>query len=115
MRSMLRYIADRNLNTDVRMLYSNKTAADIVFKEELDTIAREHGNIKIDHVLTREPDWKGLKGHVDAEMIREQIPDFAERTFYICGPPAMNEALVKALRELKVAEEQIRLEDFTGY
>lgn len=115
MRSMLRYIADKNLNTDVRMLYSNKTAADIVFREELDKIGAEHRNIKIDHVLTREPEWKGLKGHVDARMIREQIPDYAERTFYICGPPAMNESLKKGLQELKVPEEQIKLEDFTGY
>lgn len=115
MRSMLKFIADRNLKTDVRMLYSNKTVADIVFKDELDAIAREHSNIKVDHVLTREPEWKGLKGHVDASMIREQIPDYAERTFYICGPPAMNEALKKALQDLKVPEAQIRLEDFTGY
>ncbi|CAJ35153.1 ferredoxin--NADP reductase [Methanocella arvoryzae] len=115
MRSMLKYIADKNLKTDVKMLYSNKTAADIVFKDELDAIAREHPNIKISHVLTREPDWKGLKGHVDAKMIREQIPDYSGRTFYICGPPAMNEALSKALRELAVPDEQIRLEDFTGY
>lgn len=115
MRSILRFIADKNLDTDIRMLYSNKTSGDIVFKDELDKIASEHKNIKIDHVLTREPDWEGLKGHVDAKMIKEQIPDYTERTFYICGPPAMNEALSKALLELKVAEKQIKLEDFTGY
>lgn len=115
MRSILKFIADRNLSTDVRMLYSNKTAADIVFKEELDAIAREQRNIRIDHVLTREPEWKGLKGHIDAKMIKQQIPDFAERTFYICGPPAMNETLKKALEELQLPGEKIRLEDFTGY
>lgn len=115
MRSMLRFIADKGLNTDVKMLYSNKTAGDIVFREELDTLVKEHRNSKIEHVLTREQDWKGLKGHVDAKMIGEQIPDFAERVFYICGPPAMNEALKKALLELTVPDEKIKLEDFTGY
>jgi len=115
MRSMLRFIADKNLDTDVHMLYANKTAGDIVFREELDTIAKEHQNIKVEHVLTREPEWKGLKGHIDAPMIREQITDYAERVFYICGPPAMNEALKRALQELNVKEDQIKLEDFTGY
>ncbi|HMK46180.1 MAG TPA: FAD-dependent oxidoreductase, partial [Methanocella sp.] len=93
MRSMLRYIVDRKIDSDIRMLYSNKTAADIVFREELDSIAQEHWNIRIDHVITRDPEWNGLKGHIDASMIKEQIPDFSERVFYICGPPAMNSAL----------------------
>ena len=114
-RSILRFIADKGLNTDVQMLYSNKMAGDIAFREELDALSKEHRNIKIKHVLTREPDWKGLNGHVDAKMIREQIPDYAERVFFICGPPSMNESLKKALQEHKVPDEKIMLEDFTGY
>jgi glycine betaine catabolism B len=115
LRSMLRYIVDKNLPTDVRMLYANKTEADIVFKDELEQMQQQDKNIKIEHVLTRQPDWKGLKGHVNAQMIKEQIPDYRERVFYICGPPSMNAALSKELKALGMLEEKIKLEDFTGY
>jgi ferredoxin-NADP reductase len=115
LRSILRYIVDKNLPTDVKMLYANKTEADIVFRDELDQMQQQDKNIKIEHVLTRAPDWKGLKGHVNAQMIKEQIPDYKERIFYICGPPSMNAALNKELKVLGMTDDEIRLEDFTGY
>jgi ferredoxin-NADP reductase len=113
--SILRYIVDKKLPTDVKMLYANKTEADIVFRDELEEMQRQDSNIKIENVLTREPGWKGLKGHINAQMIKEQIPDYKERVFYICGPPSMNAALSKELRALGVPDDKIKLEDFTGY
>ena len=83
LRSMLRYIVDKKLPTDVKMLYANKTEKDIVFRDELDEMQRSDRNIRIENVLTREPEWKGLKGHINSQMIKEQIPDFRERTFFI--------------------------------
>jgi ferredoxin-NADP reductase len=115
LRSMMRYIVDKKLPTDVKMLYANKAEADIAFRDEIEVMMKSDKNIMVRNVLSREPEWKELKGHIDGHMIREQIPDFAERTFYICGPPSMNEALKKALKELDVPDEKIRLEQFTGY
>jgi glycine betaine catabolism B len=115
LRSILRYIVDRKLPTDVKMLYANKTEADIVYKDELEQMQQQDRNIWIGHVLTREPDWKGLKGHVNAQMIKEQIPDYLDRVFYICGPPGMNAALSKELKALGMPDDKIKLEDFTGY
>jgi glycine betaine catabolism B len=115
LRSMLRYIADRKLPTDVKMLYANKTGADIVYGDELDAMQKADPKIRVMDVLTRQPDWPGLKGHVNGKMIKEQIPDYEERVFYICGPPSMNEAMKKALKELDMPDERIKLEDFTGY
>lgn len=115
LRSMLRYIADKKLPTDVKMLYANKTGADIVFRDELEQMEQQDSNIEIKNVLTREPDWKWLKGHINSDMIRQQIPDFKERVFYICGPPGMNAALSKELKALGMPDDKIRLEDFTGY
>jgi len=97
------------------MLYSNKTENEIVFKDELDEIQKMNPNIVIKNVLTREPEWKGLKGHIDADMIKAQIPDYKERVFYICGPPSLNQAMKKALEGLNLREDRIKLEEFTGY
>jgi ferredoxin-NADP reductase len=48
-------------------------------------------------------------------MIKEQMPDYQERVFYICGPPGMNAALSKELKALGMPDDKIKLEDFTGY
>ena len=97
------------------MLYSNKTENEIVFKDQLEEMAAQDSNLIIKNVLTREPGWKGLSGHVDSDMIKAQIPDYKERVFYICGPPSMNAAMQNALQGLDLPESQIKLEDFTGY
>lgn len=115
LRSICRFCVDKKLPTNIIMLYSNKTQDEIVFKDELEEMQTADPNIIIKNVLTREPDWKGLKGHIDADMIKAQIPDYKERVFYICGPPSLNEAMKKALQGLNLREDQIKLEDFTGY
>ncbi|BAI61233.1 putative oxidoreductase [Methanocella paludicola SANAE] len=113
--SICRYCVDEKLPTSIVMLYSNKTEDEIVFKDELEEMHKADPNIVVKNVLTRQPDWKGLKGHVNTDMIKEQIPDYRERVFYICGPPSLNEAMKKALEGLNLREDQIKLEDFTGY
>jgi ferredoxin-NADP reductase len=115
LRSICRYCVDRGLPTSIRMLYANRTGKDIVFRDELEEMQKKAPNIVIKDVLTREPGWQGLKGHIDGDMIKAEMPDYMERVFYICGPPGMNEAMKKALKSLSVPDSQIKLEDFTGY
>jgi ferredoxin-NADP reductase len=115
LRSILQYIVDKKLPTDVKMLYANHTEADIVFRDELEQMQQQDRNIEIKNVLTREPGWKGLKGHINSAMIKEQIPDYRERVFYICGPPSMNAALSKELKALGMPDDKIKIEEFTGY
>ncbi len=115
LRSICRYCADKKLPTSIVMLYSNKTQDEIVFKDELEEMQKADPNLVIKNVLTREPDWKGLKGHVDASMIKKQIPDYMDRVFYICGPPGLNEAMKNTLKDLNIPDDRIKLEDFTGY
>lgn len=116
LRSMLKFITDKKLDTDVVLLYSNRTEKDIVFKDELEEWSGT-GNIKVVNTLT-EPatgSWKGLTGRIDSEMIKQDIPDYMKRTFFSCGPPKMVEAMVVILKELGVPDKKIKTENFTGY
>jgi len=48
--------------------------------------------------------------------VREEIPDFIERVFYICGPPKMVESLINILKNrLGIQDERIKRENFVGY
>ena len=56
--------------------------------------------------------------HQQFEMIgiEEEIPDYRQRSFYVCGPPRMVTDLAALLRsELELPEEQIKTERFSGY
>ncbi len=116
LRSMCKYSIDMKLETNIILLYGNNTVKDIVFKKEFETMQKENSNLKVVHTLTTPPsEWKGYTGYVDAGMIRGEIPDYADRIFYTCGPPAMVKAMDSLLRNLKIPKEQIRKENFSGY
>lgn len=115
LRSICKYCVDQKLATDIKMLYANRAEKDIVFRDQFEEMRKADPHLVVENVLTREPQWQGLKGHVDARMIAEQIPDYQSRVFYVCGPPSMNAAMVKELKALQVPDSQIKLEDFTGY
>jgi ferredoxin-NADP reductase len=46
------------------------------------------------------------------EHLRELVPDVAERDVYLCGPPAMVEAIEKTVRAVRVPRRQVHVERF---
>ncbi|MGA9188039.1 MAG: FAD-dependent oxidoreductase [Methanosarcina sp.] len=116
LRSMIKYSVDMKLNTDIILLYSNRFENDIAFRNELEDVQIENPNIKIIEIITKpEPDWKGVSGRINAEIVKKFIPDHLERTFYTSGPQKMVDAMVSLLRELEVPDKQIKQEYFPGY
>jgi NAD(P)H-flavin reductase len=60
--------------------------------------------------------WKGRVGFIHSEMVREEMSDYAERIFFICGPPKMVDYLRSLLSdELKLDKGRIKWEHFLGY
>lgn len=115
LRSMIKYLVDKKLNTSIILLYSNRSENDIAFKEELEDSQKQNPNIKIIDTITRPgPDWKGVTGRINAEMIKKYIPDYRERTFFTCGPSIMVDSMVSLLQELEIPEKQIKREIFPG-
>ncbi|WP_440948057.1 ferredoxin--NADP reductase [Methanosarcina sp. T3] len=115
LRSMIKYLIDKKLNANIILLCSNSSENDIAFKEELEDAQKKNPNIKIIDTITRPgPDWKGVTGRINAEMVKKFIPDYRERTFFTCGPVKMVDSMVSLLKELEVPEKQIKREIFPG-
>jgi glycine betaine catabolism B len=112
--SILRYLADGNWGGPIYLVYSCKTPEDIIFREELDAIQRRLPNLHLALTLTRAEDtnWDGGVGRIDAELLMREIPDVTNTPFYLCGPTEMLTASRNLLRQLGVAEENIRTESF---
>ena len=116
-RSMIKYLVDTKQKRDIVLIYSNKKEIDIVYKDVFDQAARELG-VKIIYTLTDlkvGEKWEGHKGSVDGRMILEEIKDWADRTYYISGPPSMVVGVEKTIENLGVSSRHIKTDFFPGF
>ena len=114
-RDMIKYAADRKLAIKLALLYSNKTAADIVYKDEWEAFQRQNPSLKVVHTITDDASWQGRKGRINEAMIKEFCSDINNAIFYICGPPGMVEGLSNLLRTMQVPKQNVGIEKFAGY
>jgi ferredoxin-NADP reductase len=116
LRSISRYCVDAGVDTDIVLLYGSRTEQDIAFREELEAMQAERSNFRVVFTLEQPPPrWTGARGFIDVAMIRREVPDYAVRVFYACGPPVMIRVMEALLGELGVPDDQIRTERFAGY
>ncbi len=116
LRSICRYCTDKQLDTDIILLYGNNTERDIAFKEDLKKMQKSNRNLKV--VLTiseASGGWEGYTGRIDAEMIEQEITDYQKRIFFTSGPPGMVRTMEEILKSLNVSSERIKTESFSGY
>ncbi len=116
-RSMCKYIVDKKIETDIALLYANRTINDIAFKEDFEEMQRQYPKLKVVHVLCEYAEgFDCIIGHINSDIIKKEIPDYLERKFYLCGPPSMVEAMKKILaEEIMLPQKNIVTENFMGY
>lgn len=111
--SMTREILDAGLDRDVVMLYGCRNPEAALYHEELTAYTAAFPNFRY-HLVVSDPveNWDGERGFLDEALIRRLVPDFAQRTSYICGPQVMNDFCKSALEAMGVPEKKIRREMF---
>ncbi len=115
-RSMVQHLLDTRARRSVVLLYANKKAEDIAYEEVFERAERELG-MKTVYALTDEkaPVEGAHLGVIDATLIRKEIPDYRERTFYISGPRGMVTAFQKTLADMGVSRFRIKTDFFPGF
>jgi ferredoxin-NADP reductase/nitrite reductase/ring-hydroxylating ferredoxin subunit len=123
-RSMIKYATDKKLPQKITMFDSNRNPSNILYKDEFDSCTKVNRNLRIVYTITEEgekissPDWKGERGYIDKAMLAKYLDkdELANSVFYICGPPAMLNAMRQLLiKEIGVPLDSIKVEVFTGY
>lgn len=98
--SMLRHRAARAVAVQAHVLISARSADDVLYRDELETLAPRDG-LRVARTYTRESPagWTGWSRRVDAAMLADVSPGPAARCF-VCGPTpfveAVNDLLVAA-------------------
>lgn len=97
-------LKDPNDQTSIDFIYANVNEEDILLRDELDRLARQHPEqFRVTYYLNNPPEgWKGEVGFVSKEVVKEKLPGPDEEGIKIlmCGPPPMMNACKKHLEEL---------------
>jgi len=94
---------------DLTLLYRVHDATEILFRNELDTLARARG-ARV-HYLLGSRRQEG-SDPLDADALQRLVPDVRERDVYVCGPVPMMQRVERGLRRSGVPRRQIHAERF---
>jgi ferredoxin-NADP reductase len=113
--AMIRHRAAAGSDVPTRLLYSSRSYEEIIYREELETLASRDSALEVIHTLTRSrpQGWTGYDRRIDAEMLREVAwsPDESPLAF-VCGPTSFVEGVADALVRLGHDHARVKTERF---
>jgi ferredoxin-NADP reductase len=113
--AMLRHRNKRNDRTPTVLLYSSRTLDDVIYRDELDTMAHRDPDLRVVNTLTRTQPagWMGRRGRVDKAMLAETcFPPEQRPKVFVCGPTAFVENVATSLVELGHEPLDVKTERF---
>lgn len=112
--SIARELAARGETRPVILIYADRKLDQLVAKDELDHLAGT-ANFQVRYILAEPPsDWTGLRGIADEANLAACLPReaAADWLYFVCGPPAMIDAVEQMLARRGVPLGQIVSERF---
>ena len=111
--SSIRYLTDQSWNGRIDLVYACKDLESVIFRDELNQLARRHPNLHVSIVLSDESSaaWAGPRGFITAELLG-QIPQIRSRRIHLCGPSVMMDAVRNELGKLGIDLASVHSELF---
>jgi ferredoxin-NADP reductase len=103
--AILRDLKKKNEIEGNRLIFANKTSRDIILENELKELLEE----EFINILSEEKTKDYQYGFINEDFLRSKITDYNQK-YYLCGPPAMMESVLKQLAQLGVPKESIMME-----
>jgi len=114
LRAILRHRQRSGSSVPTRLLYSSRSLADVIYREELD---QYEGSAEVRYTLTRSQPrgWGGFSGRVDDAMLaRVAWPGGQRPLAFMCGPTPFVEAVAELLVTRHYPASRVKTERFTG-
>lgn len=112
--SIVRAIDESGQSTPTTLIYSVSTPAEILFRQDLEEIARRNSDMKLVFTITRPEEgqgWNVHTGRIDEDLLQSEhvSPD---SLFFICGPPDMIRDVIGMLVRLGAPGSRIKYEQW---
>ncbi|MBH2957903.1 NADH:ubiquinone reductase (Na(+)-transporting) subunit F [Serratia marcescens] len=109
-----------NSKRKITFWYGARSLREMFYEDDFNQLQAENGNFTW-HVALSDPqpedNWTGYTGFIHNVLLENYLrnhPAPEDCEFYMCGPPMMNAAVIKMLKDLGVEDENIMLDDFGG-
>ena len=113
--AMLRHRDRQNIRVPAMLLHSSRNLEDVIYRTELDAMARRDPDLRVVTTLTRKQleGWTGYRRRIDKSMLADACfpPDRNPKT-YVCGPTPFVEDVSSFLVELGHNALTIKTERF---
>ncbi len=96
MYSMSRWLLDTKVGSDIGFVHSARSEQDIIFADTLSTMAHRSSKFNLNYLLESAPELVDgvnhtandcrMSGRFDMAKLAQLVPDFMERTIFVCGP-----------------------------
>jgi predicted ferric reductase len=93
----------------VTLIYRASKPQDVIFQNELDSIARDRG-ATVHYIVGSRKELGG--DPLNARVLQKLAPGLHRQDVYLCGPPGMTEAAMSALSDAGVPRRRIHYESF---
>ena len=100
---------------EITLVYGARNRAELYYHDDFTAMAEKYSNFRYIPALnepTPECNWDGFKGFVHDAATDAFNNDFREHKAYLCGPPVMIEACIRALMKGRLFERDIYTEKF---
>jgi ferredoxin-NADP reductase len=116
--SMIRDLLERGEKRDIVVLVTNRRETGAAYREVFEQAQAELG-VRTVFTLTGSAEslpagWTGRTGRIDEMFLREEVPDYEERVFYICGSQRLVGGISEVLARLGVERRSVRSDYFPG-
>ncbi|MCE9677981.1 hybrid-cluster NAD(P)-dependent oxidoreductase [Shewanella sp. AS1] len=115
MYSMTRWLLDTQIGSDIAFIHSAKSLEDLIFNRELAEMARRHSQFRLNYTLESGescPDLDTLDGRISLAALQQLVPDFHERTIFVCGPAPYMKAVKTLLQQAEFDMSRYHQESF---
>ncbi|MFT6092125.1 MAG: Na+-transporting NADH:ubiquinone oxidoreductase subunit F [Pseudohongiellaceae bacterium] len=111
----------RRIHSDrkISFWYGARSMREMFYEEDYNELEKENDNFDW-HIALSDPqpedNWNGMTGFIHNVVLENYLKDHPapeDCEYYMCGPPMMNAAVVKMLKDLGVEDENIALDEFS--
>jgi len=112
--AMIRYAALAGRGIPMCLVCSAVTYDHALYRDELARLSGEHGWLRVVHSVTRDPGETRATYHrrIDRDLLADVLGGEVPAQAYLCGPPAMVDAVAAALAGLGVDPGRVRSEKY---
>jgi NADH oxidoreductase Hcr len=122
MHSMSRWLCDTTTDSDIAFVHSAKTVDDIMFANSMASMASRSQHFNLNYVLESDGNKQNLtdkhastgceSGRLSLETLVKLVPDYQQRTVFVCGPEPYMAAVKLMLEAAEFDMSQFNQESF---